>query len=250
MISAQGGIFGWVSSADRLLEDSCRPYDQHIDHDHGVPPATLGARRLERVLRLRHQHPRQPAHAHRAAAVRLGFPDELVFGRILPAVGLMLFLSTSYYAWLAYDLVRRTGPRRRLRAALRARRRPHVHRGLRGDAADQAADRRSDQSVGSRAHLGVHPEPGAHPRRLHRSLGAPRHAARGAARHARGRVDHLHLDAAGARDAAHAGDRPRLLRDPARQLVRRRALLPRAARRARRAARGHGDRLGLDTSSA
>ena len=30
----------------------------------------LGARRLERLLRLRHQHPRQPAHAHRAAAVR------------------------------------------------------------------------------------------------------------------------------------------------------------------------------------
>lgn len=39
----------------------------------------------------------------------LGFPDELVFGRILPAVGLMLFLSTGYYAWLAYDLARRTG---------------------------------------------------------------------------------------------------------------------------------------------
>lgn len=39
----------------------------------------------------------------------LGFPDELVFGRILPAVGLMLFLSSSYYAWLAYDLMRRTG---------------------------------------------------------------------------------------------------------------------------------------------
>ena len=39
----------------------------------------------------------------------LGFSDELVFGRILPAVGLMLFLSASYYAWLAYDLARRTG---------------------------------------------------------------------------------------------------------------------------------------------
>src|SRR6185436_20119881 len=39
----------------------------------------------------------------------LGFTDELVFGRILPAVGLMLFLSTGYYAWLAYDLARRTG---------------------------------------------------------------------------------------------------------------------------------------------
>ncbi len=41
----------------------------------------------------------------------VGFSDELVFGRVLPAVGLMLFLSTSYYAWLAYDLARRTGRR-------------------------------------------------------------------------------------------------------------------------------------------
>jgi AGZA family xanthine/uracil permease-like MFS transporter len=39
----------------------------------------------------------------------VGFPDELVFGRVLPAVGLMLFLSSSYYAWLAYSLARRTG---------------------------------------------------------------------------------------------------------------------------------------------
>lgn len=39
----------------------------------------------------------------------LKMPDELVFGRILPAVGLMLCLSTCYYAWLAYDLARRTG---------------------------------------------------------------------------------------------------------------------------------------------
>ena len=36
-------------------------------------------------------------------------PDELVFGRILPAVGLMMFLSTTYYAWLAYKLARETG---------------------------------------------------------------------------------------------------------------------------------------------
>ena len=39
----------------------------------------------------------------------LGFPDELVFGRILPAVGLMLFLSSGYYGWLAWDLMKRTG---------------------------------------------------------------------------------------------------------------------------------------------
>jgi AGZA family xanthine/uracil permease-like MFS transporter len=36
-------------------------------------------------------------------------PDALVFGRILPALGLMLFLSTGYYAWLAWRLAKRTG---------------------------------------------------------------------------------------------------------------------------------------------
>src|ERR1700761_5196220 len=39
----------------------------------------------------------------------LKMPDALVFGRILPALGLMLFLSTAYYAWLAYRLAQKTG---------------------------------------------------------------------------------------------------------------------------------------------
>ena len=39
----------------------------------------------------------------------LKLPDDLVFGRILPALGLMMFLSTSYYAWLAYRLAKREG---------------------------------------------------------------------------------------------------------------------------------------------
>ena len=39
----------------------------------------------------------------------LKLPDELIFGRILPAVGLMLFLSTVYYAWLARKLAVSTG---------------------------------------------------------------------------------------------------------------------------------------------
>jgi adenine/guanine/hypoxanthine permease len=39
----------------------------------------------------------------------LKMPDALVFGRILPATGLMLFLSTLYYAGLAWRLARRTG---------------------------------------------------------------------------------------------------------------------------------------------
>ena len=39
----------------------------------------------------------------------LKMPDELVFGRILPATGLMLCLTTFYYAWLAYRLAKKTG---------------------------------------------------------------------------------------------------------------------------------------------
>src|SRR5437763_3304242 len=35
--------------------------------------------------------------------------DSIVFGRILPALGLMMCLSTLYYAWLAYDLAKKTG---------------------------------------------------------------------------------------------------------------------------------------------
>ena len=39
----------------------------------------------------------------------LKMPDDIVFGRILPATGLMLCLSTMYYAWLAYRLAQKTG---------------------------------------------------------------------------------------------------------------------------------------------
>jgi adenine/guanine/hypoxanthine permease len=39
----------------------------------------------------------------------LKLPDALVFGRILPATGLMMFLSTMYYAWLAYRLAKKSG---------------------------------------------------------------------------------------------------------------------------------------------
>jgi AGZA family xanthine/uracil permease-like MFS transporter len=39
----------------------------------------------------------------------LKMPDDLVFGRILPATGLMMCMSTLYYAWLAYRLAKSTG---------------------------------------------------------------------------------------------------------------------------------------------
>src|SRR5205814_2486955 len=39
----------------------------------------------------------------------LKMPDSLVFGRILPALGMMMCLSTLYYAFLAYRLPQKTG---------------------------------------------------------------------------------------------------------------------------------------------
>ena len=39
----------------------------------------------------------------------LQMPDDLVFKRILPAAGMMMCMSTMYYAWLAYRLALRTG---------------------------------------------------------------------------------------------------------------------------------------------
>src|SRR5713226_6332504 len=39
----------------------------------------------------------------------LKMPDSLVFGRILPALGLMMCLSTMYYAFLAFRLAQKTG---------------------------------------------------------------------------------------------------------------------------------------------
>lgn len=39
----------------------------------------------------------------------VGMPAEFVFSRVLPAVGVMLFLSSAYYSWLAYQLASKTG---------------------------------------------------------------------------------------------------------------------------------------------
>jgi AGZA family xanthine/uracil permease-like MFS transporter len=41
----------------------------------------------------------------------LKMPDKLVFDTILPATGMMMCLSTAYYAWLAYGWRRRRGGR-------------------------------------------------------------------------------------------------------------------------------------------
>jgi AGZA family xanthine/uracil permease-like MFS transporter len=39
----------------------------------------------------------------------LGMPDTTTFGRILPAVGTMLFLGNIYYAYMAWKLAKKTG---------------------------------------------------------------------------------------------------------------------------------------------
>lgn len=39
----------------------------------------------------------------------LGMPDEITFGRILPAVGTMLMMGNIYYAWMAWKLGKREG---------------------------------------------------------------------------------------------------------------------------------------------
>src|ERR1700744_4477501 len=39
----------------------------------------------------------------------LKMPDDMVFKHILPAAGLMMCMSTMYYAWLAYRLAKKTG---------------------------------------------------------------------------------------------------------------------------------------------
>jgi nicotinamidase-related amidase len=117
MIKAQGGIFGWVSdSRGRDRHGLNTRNDRHAGASRSMSATTcfqaktLGAGRLERLLRLRHQHPGQPAGADRLLRFVLKMPDALVFGRILPATGLMLcLLSTMYYAWLAYRLAKKTG---------------------------------------------------------------------------------------------------------------------------------------------
>ena len=126
----------------------------------------------------------------------LKMPDSLVFGRILPALGLMLFLSTVYYAWLAYRLAQKTG-RTDVCALPSGTSVPHMFVVtfvvmlpilLRTNDPVQAWE--------AGPHLGVRPEFRPDGGRLHRSDHPQDHAARGAARLARRHFHHLHFDAA------------------------------------------------------
>lgn len=42
-------------------------------------------------------------------SVVVGLPNDIVFGRIIPAVGLSIFLASAYYSYMAVKLARRTG---------------------------------------------------------------------------------------------------------------------------------------------
>ncbi len=176
----------------------------------------------------------------------LKMPDELVFGRILPATGLMLFLSTDVLRLACLSAGPEDRPHRCLRPAVGHQRAAHVRRHVRGHAADPAQDQRSRAGLGGGPHLGVRAEFRADGRRLHRAVDPKDHAAGGAARLARRHFHHLHFDAArtpGVRDASH---RSRLLRHHPGQLVRRRTLLPGRSRRPDRDRGGHADRLGIE----
>ena len=115
MIKAQGGIFGWVSHSDKILaalgaaRTACTRQPTPPTMNDTTKPKIwvpgdwnaffgFGTNILVNLLTL-------------TALLRfvLKMPDDLVFGRILPATGLMLCLSTMYYAWLAYRLAKKTG---------------------------------------------------------------------------------------------------------------------------------------------
>ena len=259
MIKAQGGIFGWVSSSAAVLQGNGNG-DFQPTGSGGIAMSTtmtaskgefkpalwtpgdwnalfgFGTNILVNMLVL-------------TGLLRfvLKMPDSLVFGRILPALGLMMCLSTFYYAWLAYRLAPEDRPQRCLRAAVGRQRAAHVHRHLRGHAADHAENRRSDQGLVGRPGLGVLPELHPDDRRLHRAVHPQDHAARGAARHAGRRFRDLHLDAPGAGDVHDAADRPGLLRHHHGELVRRRAISEGDSGRAGRDRRRHADRVGLQS---
>ena len=67
----------------------------------------------------------------------LKMPDALVFGRILPALGLMLFLQHGLLRLARLSPGQEDRPHRRLRAALGHQRAAHVRRHLRRHAADR-----------------------------------------------------------------------------------------------------------------
>ena len=146
MIKAQGGIFGWVgesSSVIAALEGRANCHEgsrlMSASMTAGKSPKFwvpgdwnaffgFGTNILVNVLVL-------------TGLLRfvIKMPDALVFGRILPALGLMLLPQHGYYAWLAWRPGQAHRAGRRLRPAVRHQRAAHVRRHLRRHAADRHA---------------------------------------------------------------------------------------------------------------
>ena len=257
MIKAQGGIFGWVGQLGRhrrgdrrrlsaAPQSAVSQEERHDCHDHDFKPKLwvpgdwnaffgFGTNILVNLLVL-------------TGLLRfvLKMPDELVFGRILPATGLMLCLSTLYYAWLAYRWRKETG-RTDVCALPSGISVPHMFVVVfvimlpiliatkdPMQAWEAGLTWVFIQSFVLMVGGFIAPD---HPQD---------HAARGAARLAGRRLDHLHLDAPGRADVHDAGDRRGLLRDHPGRLVRRRALLQGRAGRPGGDRRRRRHRLGLD----
>ena len=161
MIKAQGGIFGWVSDS-RACSPRCQLSAANsiatlkgaTTMTDDTKPALVDARRLERVLRFRHQHPRQPAGADRPAALRAedarrpGVRAHPPGGRADDGAVDAVLRVARLPARAAHR------PHRRLRAAVGHQRAAHVRRRVRDHAADHAQDRRPGQGLGSRARPG------------------------------------------------------------------------------------------------
>ena len=127
MIKAQGGIFGWVADSEKAIAAIAalrRAQTENAVWDHRRGSAMSDFAKMD----LAKSRPALWTPGDWNAFFGFGtnilvnmlvltgllrfvlkMPDSIVFGRILPAMGLMMFLSTMYYAWLAYKLALKTG---------------------------------------------------------------------------------------------------------------------------------------------
>ena len=159
---------------------------EYGDGDYSILEKTnpVGFRRLERVLRVRDQHPGQHAGAYGPVAVRAedaGFacfrphparpwPDDVPFDHVLRVALLPARPGNR--------------PRGRLRVAIGRERAAHVYRHFRDNAPDHAQDERSDQGLGGWPGLGVLSELHPNDRWLPRADRTQNHAAGSPPRHA------------------------------------------------------------------
>ena len=150
---------------------SAREYRDDLSNDLSsawLQPQALGARRLERILRLRHQHPRQPAHADRSAPLRAA--DAGGSGLQAHPPGRRPHDVHEHHVLRVARLSpgEKDREKRRLRAAFGHQRAAHVHRHAGDHAAGQAGDGRPDQGLAGRSDVGLHPEFRADGRRVSR----------------------------------------------------------------------------------